>query len=128
MARDQFTALVPEFERVLGTEDPATLRARRNLALWTGEAGDAAFACDLAVALLADLAGQPRHQDVLGAVRSILQENVRRLLTPGPTEPEIDVAELGLAATLRAAVAGSAEALVRLPSELVEIVDGLRTA
>ena len=40
------------FERVLGPEHPDTLTARGNLALWTGEAGDAAGARDQFAALL----------------------------------------------------------------------------
>ena len=41
-ARDQFAALLPACERVLGAEHPDTLDARANLARWTGEAGDPA--------------------------------------------------------------------------------------
>ena len=40
--RDQFAALLPIVERVLGAEHPLTLIARGNLARWTGQAGDAA--------------------------------------------------------------------------------------
>ena len=47
-------------ERVLGPEHPDTLRARANLARWTGEAGDAAAARDQFAALL------PVHERVLG--------------------------------------------------------------
>ena len=43
-ARDQFAALVPVIERVLGAEHSSTLTARANLARWTGEAGYAADA------------------------------------------------------------------------------------
>jgi hypothetical protein len=35
-ARDQFAALVPVRERVLGAEHPETLTARGSLAYWTG--------------------------------------------------------------------------------------------
>jgi hypothetical protein len=59
-ARDQFAALLPIQERVLGPEDPLTLDTRCNLALWTGEAGDAARARDQFAALL------PIQQRVLG--------------------------------------------------------------
>ena len=48
-------------ERVLGPEHPDTLAARDNLALWTGEAGDAAGARDQYAALL------PVLERVLGA-------------------------------------------------------------
>ena len=48
-------------ERVLGSEDPATLIARGNLARWTGEAGDAAGARNRYAALL------PIRERVLGS-------------------------------------------------------------
>ena len=52
-ARNQFAALLPIRERVLGPEHPDTLDARRCLAYWTGEAGDPAAARDQLTALLA---------------------------------------------------------------------------
>jgi hypothetical protein len=60
-ARDQYAALLPICERVLGAEHPATLDARHGLAFWTGEAGDAAGARDQFAALL------PIQERVLGA-------------------------------------------------------------
>jgi hypothetical protein len=60
-ARDQFAALLPIRERVLGAEHPDILTTRANLAHWTGEAGDAAGARDQYTAL------QPIHERVLGA-------------------------------------------------------------
>ena len=51
-ARDQYTALLPVYERVLGREHPDTLEVRVNLARWTGEAGDPATARDQLRALL----------------------------------------------------------------------------
>ena len=60
-ARDQFAALLPDRERVLGPEHPGTLPTRSNLAYWTGEAGDAAGARDQFAALL------PDSERVLGA-------------------------------------------------------------
>ena len=59
-ARDQFAALLPIRERVLGPEHPETLTTRHNLAHWTGEAGDAAGARDQFAALL------PIRERVLG--------------------------------------------------------------
>jgi hypothetical protein len=47
-------------ERVLGPEHPHTLTTRHNLALWTGQAGDAAGARDQYAALL------PIRERVLG--------------------------------------------------------------
>ena len=60
-ARDQFAALLPVRERVLGAEHPDTLTTRANLAYWTGQAGDAAGARDQLAALL------PVRERVLGA-------------------------------------------------------------
>jgi hypothetical protein len=45
-AREEFAALLPVMERVLGAEHPETLSARHELARWTGEAGDPAEARD----------------------------------------------------------------------------------
>ena len=45
-ARDQYAALLPVDERILGPEHPETLRTRHNLAHWTGKAGDTAAAHD----------------------------------------------------------------------------------
>ena len=59
-ARDQYAALLPIIERVLGPDHPETLAARSNLASWTGEAGDAAAARDQFAALL------PVRERVLG--------------------------------------------------------------
>ena len=58
--RDQYAALLPVYERVLGPEHPDTLAARHNLAYWTGHAGDAAGARDQYTALL------PVRERVLG--------------------------------------------------------------
>jgi hypothetical protein len=68
-ARDQFAALLPDLERVLGADHPDTLDARWNLALWTVEAGDAAAGRDQYAALLPDLervlgADDPRTQSL----------------------------------------------------------------
>jgi hypothetical protein len=60
-ARDQYAALLPVRERVLGAEHPDTLAARADLASCTGEAGDAAGARDQCAALL------PIRERVLGA-------------------------------------------------------------
>ncbi len=51
-ARDQFAALLPIRERVLGAEHPDTLTDRANLAYLMGEAGDVAGARDQFAALL----------------------------------------------------------------------------
>jgi hypothetical protein len=68
-ARDQFAALLPISERVLGPEHPAHLNGRDYLALWTGEAGDAAGARNLFAALLPDYERVlgPEHPDTLAA-------------------------------------------------------------
>jgi hypothetical protein len=51
-ARDQYTALLPLVQRVLGPENPLTLATHHGLAAWTGVAGDAAGARDQLAALL----------------------------------------------------------------------------
>jgi hypothetical protein len=59
-ARDQFAALVLACERALGPEHPVTLRARDELAHWTGNMGDPAAARDQYAALV------PACERVLG--------------------------------------------------------------
>ena len=49
-----FTALLPDRERVLGRDHPATLSTRHNIASWTGAVGDAREALRLCTALLPD--------------------------------------------------------------------------
>ena len=51
-ARDQFAALLPRAERVLGPEHPDTLTNRHNIANFAGYAGDAAGARDQFAALV----------------------------------------------------------------------------
>ena len=53
-ARDQFAALLPVFERILGPEHPDTLYIRHSVARWTGQAGDPAGARDQYAALLSE--------------------------------------------------------------------------
>jgi len=74
MARDQYAALLPFYERILGPEHPDTLTIRDNLAGWTGRAGDAAAARDQYAALV------PIYKRVLG-----------------PNHPDVVYAKSGLA-------------------------------
>ncbi|MER6078823.1 tetratricopeptide repeat protein [Streptomyces sp. NPDC001833] len=53
-ALGQYTALLPEAERVLGPDHTLTLTIRSNIALWSGHAGDPRRALELSTALLAD--------------------------------------------------------------------------
>ena len=66
-ARDQYAALLPVEERVLGAEHPDTLTTRGNLARWTGDAGDPAAARDQYAALLPvrERVLGPEHPDTL---------------------------------------------------------------
>jgi hypothetical protein len=66
-ARDQFAALLPIYERVLGPKHPDTLTNRANLARWTGRAGDAVGARDQFAALLPNCERVlgPEHPDTL---------------------------------------------------------------
>jgi Tetratricopeptide repeat len=68
-ARDQFAALVPAAERVLGPRHPDSLAARASLAYWTGQAGNAAAARDQFAALLPvrERVSGPDHPDTLAA-------------------------------------------------------------
>jgi Tetratricopeptide repeat len=68
-ARDQYAALLPIFERILGPEHPDTLTVRGGLAVWTGMAGDPAAARDLFAELLPVREGVlgPEHPDTLNA-------------------------------------------------------------
>ncbi len=68
-ARDQYSALLPVYERVHGPENQGTLIIRNQLARWTGEAGDAAGARDqlaVLVPLTTAVLG-PEHPESLTA-------------------------------------------------------------
>jgi hypothetical protein len=60
-ARDQFAALLPVSEEILGAEHPTSLTVRYGLARWSGTAGNAAGARDQFAALL------PVRERVLGS-------------------------------------------------------------
>jgi Tetratricopeptide repeat len=72
-ARDQYAALLPVYERVLGPDHSHILAARGDLAYWTGRVGDAAAARDEFAALLPvnERVLGPDHPDTL-AVRATL--------------------------------------------------------
>jgi Tetratricopeptide repeat len=65
--RDQYAALLPVYERVLGPEHPDPLVARDESAFWTGKAGDPAAARDQLAALLPvrERVLGPEHPDTL---------------------------------------------------------------
>lgn len=120
-ARDRLTAVSSTVGE--GGSDPLSLDIAHELAYWTGEAGDAGAACDLAVRLLADVGGLTHVGKFLADnIRWVLRRNAVRLLTaPIPDDAATEVSGSGLATTFQSAVAGSAEALARLPAELAEI-------
>ena len=68
-ARDLYQRVFDARVRVSGSEDPATLSARAQLAYWTGQAGDAAGARDQYAALVPvrERVLGPEHPDTLGA-------------------------------------------------------------
>jgi hypothetical protein len=68
-ARDQFAALLPISERVLGPEHPDTLNTRHNIANFAGYSGDARGARDQFAALLpiTEEVFGPDHPDTLAA-------------------------------------------------------------
>ena len=57
--RDRWAGWVSEFNTILGPRDPATLRARFDLACWRGQAGDAAGAVTELKEVLAEAVGAP---------------------------------------------------------------------
>jgi len=126
-AREQFVVLIADFTRVCGPEDFLTLSTELLLALAMGEAGDFGAALAQAWALMSKL--NDPHPVLETNVRNAIKFYVRRLLFDGPVSiADPHTPEGQLVATLQSAVAGSAEALVRLPSELVEIVESLRAS
>lgn len=128
-ARDQYAELASVRARAQGIEHRDTLIARMNLAYLS----EPAAGIDIAAEVL-QLAGlRPEaNRDLIEAARALLVSNLREAVaesrrTHEPETPEAaTISELGLGGLLRAAALGSAEALVRLPSELVPIVESLR--
>jgi AAA domain len=128
-ARDQLEDLAKEFEAIDFVE--AAWLARSGVAMWTGYSGDPVKACTLAAQLLLEL---PKHSKYQADFREFAYADLRdnlRLLVAGPQKVDdleipVIVAPATIVMLLQAAIAGSAEALVRLPSELVEIVEDLR--
>ena len=85
-ARDQYAALLPLEERLLGTDDPQTLATRGNLARFTGDAGDAAAARDQFAALLTDVERifGPQHRETLTTRGSLAYWTARADPGTGP--------------------------------------------
>ena len=124
-ARDHYAELTPAYELVFGPEHRSTLIARMNLAYWAGEASDPIAACELTGQLLVTFTGlTDLPAGLQAATASTLVRNLRRMPAVSLHQPA-DITDLGLVGLLQAAVSGSAEALVRLPSELVPIVESL---
>jgi hypothetical protein len=124
-ARYEAATLLQTYLRVYGPDDPETLDVRMYLALFTGEAGEPISAIEQARTVLAS----SRNAQLRKSARQIISKNVQRLLA-GEVSQLVDpqTSEGQLIASLHAAVAGSAEALIRLPSELVKIVESLRAS
>jgi hypothetical protein len=91
-ARDEYAALVPLRERILGPWHPDTLATWASLAYWTGKAGDPAAARDQYAALLPVLARflGADHPRTLAARNELAAwtEEARSPL-PGPSTPPI---------------------------------------
>ena len=77
---DQFAALLPIRQRVLGPEHPATLTTR---ARWTGEAGDAAGARDqfAVLLLIRERVLGPEHPDTLAARANLARSTREQAMT-----------------------------------------------
>jgi hypothetical protein len=130
VARDELVPVSQLYCDHWGPEDYRSLLVKVGLADWIGLAGDSAAACDLAASVITALAGarlDPRIASPLRAVASeTMQANLSKLLAASSPEPVGSVTDTGIVGLLQAAVAGSAEALVRVPSELVPIVESIR--
>ena len=86
-ARDQFAALLPVDERVLGPEHPDTLhQPAQTSPRWTGQAGDAAAARDQFAALLPIIERVlgPEHPETLPPAPTSPPGPGRRGMRPGP--------------------------------------------
>jgi hypothetical protein len=126
-ARDQFEALAADYARVLGPENRATLRARIQLAWLSGEVGVPLQAINEARPVLR--LGPHNAPELTALANAVIRENVRKLLSSQRSQLVDPLTLEGqLVTDLRVAVEGSAEAMVRLPLELVEIVESLRAS
>ena len=85
-ARDQYAALLPVRERVIGPDHPATLRTRHDLAHLTGQAGDPAGARDLFAELVPvrERVSGPEHPDTLNARANLAYWTERANGNPNP--------------------------------------------
>ncbi len=124
-ARDHSAALVDKFR---SGEDANLFLAKCNLALWTVKTGDSEQACTIAAELVDELASRPHRDENQFGLAVEMFSHLLLMIERNPAPRHALPSASGMAATLQAAVAGSAEAMVRLPSELVEIVESLRVS
>jgi hypothetical protein len=126
-ARGQFVDLAADIARVYVTVNVVHASIELQLAFVAYQLGEPVRGINHARAVL----DMPVLHDtrLRTLTTSVIRLGIQRLLSGESTQPsEADDPESQLAATLQAAVAGSAEAKVRLPSELVEIVESLRAS
>jgi Tetratricopeptide repeat len=107
--RDQYAALLPIQERVLGPEHPDTLTTRHRLALWTGKAGNPAEARDQYTALL------PIRERVLGPEHPATLAT-RQTSPPGPGRGGMRPGPVTSSPTCCSPSNGSWVARIRTPS------------
>ncbi len=124
-ARALYEALATDTARVYAPADAAHPSIEFQLALIAYQLGEPARGINHARAALKSPASQDREIKQFAAM--LIRLGISHLLSGEPARlHDADDPEAQLAATLQAAIDGSAEALVRLPSELVEIVESLR--
>lgn len=124
-AREQFEALADDTERLYERADVAHASIDFQLALIAYELGEPVRGINHACSALNSPASQ--DTEVAQFAATLIRLGIHHLLSGEAAQlPNADDSASQLAATLQAAIAGSAEALVRLPSELVEIVEGLQ--
>lgn len=101
--------------------DPTERRAQR-----VGKAGNPTAGCEHVGQPPVHVAGPGLPDDLQSVTATDAMIDSLRQAPAANVEQPDDIAELDVVGLLQAAVGGSAEALVRLPSELVPIVESLR--
>lgn len=126
-ARELYEALAADTARVYAPADLVHSSIQLQLAFVALDLGESVRAINHARAALIS----PRPQ-AIGGMRlaaAVIRFGIGRLLSGEAAQlSDADDPEAQLAVTLQAALAGSAEAMVRLPSELVGIVESLRAS
>lgn len=126
-ARVLYEALAADTARVYAPADPSHASIQLQLALVALDLGEPVRGINHARAVLNS--PDPQAAELTMWAAEVIRLSIDRLLSGDAAQiSDSNDPDAQLAATLQAAIAGSAEALVRLPSELVEIVESLRAS